>query len=234
MSNTHSMLLPHGIEAAIFDFDGTLADTAQIWYEVDNTFLMRRGIAYPADYPERLAALGFVEGARYTIERFGLSETVEEVCAEWQHMSQDLYRQRVTLRPGAERFIRMLRERGIPCALATTNAADVIFGLDHVNAKDLFDTCVFGADVKRGKDHPDIYLEAARRLEVSPEHVLVFEDIVPALLSAKRAGMLACGVRANDAHQNVERVRAVADLWLDDWMMVSSLISMQAQQDSRP
>ena len=210
-------LWPFRGEAAIFDFDGTLADTAHIWREVDLEFLARRGLPYTADYPQRLAALGFEDGAKYTIERFGLHETVEEICDEWNRLGRQLYRNTVTLRPGALHYIQTLKSAGIPCALATTNNKDVLGGMRRVNVYEVFDACVHGADVGKGKDHPDIYLEAARRLRVEPEACVVFEDIVPALHSARRAGMRACGVRANDPNQIVEETKKAADCWLDDW-----------------
>jgi beta-phosphoglucomutase-like phosphatase (HAD superfamily) len=75
-------------------------------------------------------------------------------------------------------------------------------------------------EVGRGKDHPDIFVEAANRLGVNCRECLVFEDIVPAVLSASRAGMSTCGVRANDPTQDVDKMRSVADLWLEDWLDV--------------
>ncbi|MDO4806721.1 MAG: HAD family phosphatase [Coriobacteriales bacterium] len=210
-------LWPFGAKAAIFDFDGTLADTAHIWYEVDRAFLSMRGLPYPAEYPQRLSALGFVEGARYTIERFGLAETVEEVCDEWNRMGEELYRDTVTLRPGAQDYIQKLKDHGIPCALATTNNERVLGSMRHVDVASLFDTCVHGDDVGKGKDHPDIYYEAARRLGVHPQDCIVFEDIVPALLSAKAAGATTCAVRAIDPSQQWPDAQDVADLWIEDW-----------------
>lgn len=212
-----SMLLPLGATAAIFDFDGTLADTAQIWYEVDQAFLSKRGLMYTSDYAQRLAALGFVGGARYTIERFGLAETVEQICDEWTSLSKEIYRQRVVLRSGAKRYITKLRAAGIPCALATTNDASVLFNMRRIDVASLFDACVFGADVGCGKDRPDIYVEAARRLGVSIADCIVFEDIVPAIRSAKVAGAHTCAVKANDGSQLWEEAKDLADFWIEDW-----------------
>lgn len=210
---------PRHIRGAIFDFDGTLADTADLWHQVDGDFLARHGfvLEQEPDYPERLAALGFVEGARYTIDRFNLDMTVDEVCTEWQEASAQLYRQSITLREGAERCIRALRDRGIACALATTNDPLVVEAMELVDIPELFGVRVYGKEVGRGKDHPDIFLEAARRLEVEPTDIVVFEDIVPAILSAASVGMATCGVRANDPMQDAAGVRAAADFWLDDW-----------------
>ena len=54
--------------AAIFDFDGTLADSCDVWAQVDRDFFAARGLAYSPEYAETLALLGFEEGARYTVE----------------------------------------------------------------------------------------------------------------------------------------------------------------------
>ncbi len=214
-------LWPFCFGAAIFDFDGTLASTAHLWRKVDIAFLGKRNLPYTQEYPQRLAALGFVDGARYTIELYGLNESVEEICDEWNRMGSELYRDCVTLRPGAKQYIQSLRFLGIPCALATTNDAEVLNNMKNVRVDELFDVRVHGAEVGRGKDHPDIYLEAARRLGVRPQDCIVFEDIVPALKSAHRAGMTTCGVCANDPAQDVDTARAIADCWLDDWTELS-------------
>lgn len=55
-------------DAAIFDFDGTLADSCRVWREVDRDFFEARGLTYTPEYGERLAVLGFEDGARFTIE----------------------------------------------------------------------------------------------------------------------------------------------------------------------
>ena len=216
MSNAPDYLWPFCGKAAIFDFDGTLADTSHIWHSVDLAFLGKRGLPYDDDYPQRLATLGFVDGAQYTIERYGLDETVEDICAEWQTSSRDLYRSEVTLRPGAERYIMALRDQGIPCALATTNSPAVLESMQHLDVFTLFDARVYAQDVGKSKDHPDSYLEAAKRLGTNPHDCIVFEDVCNALQTVQRAGMTACGVRANDPSQPKE-TRDVADLWLEDW-----------------
>ncbi|MGI6755835.1 MAG: HAD family hydrolase [Atopobiaceae bacterium] len=211
------VLWPPRFKAAIFDFDGTIAETAQIWHEVDRTFLGARGIQVTDDYARTLSVLGFEAGARYTIERYGLKEKPEDICAEWNRMGRALYRSRVTLRPGAEKYIRSLRQLNIPCALATTNDPEVLDAMEHVDVSALFDTRVHSRDVGAAKDEETIYLEAASRLGVEPCDCMVFEDIVVGLLSAKRAGMMTCGVMSNDPTQQVPEIRSTADFFLKSW-----------------
>lgn len=210
-------LWPPSFRAAIFDFDGTISDTASLWHEIDLAFLGERGLPYSHDYVRTLSVLGFEAGARYTVERFGLHEDPADICDEWNRMGRALYRSRATLRDGAEAYIQALRNAGIGVALATTNDPDVLDSMRHVRVNDLFDVRVHGKEVARQKDHPDIYLEAARRLGAEPSQCIVFEDIVPGLLSAKRAGMLTCGVYSNDPVQRVKEVQKAADLFLWEW-----------------
>ena len=210
-------LWPPRFEAAIFDFDGTIADTAAVWREVDLAFLGQRGLEFTDDYSRALSALGFEAGARYTIERFGLKERPEDICAEWNRMGRALYRTRVALRPGAEAYIRALRAAHVPCALATTNDPDVLDSMQRVDVSSLFDERVHSADVGAAKDVPTIYLEAARRLGVSASSCVAFEDIAPALRSARTAGMATCAVCSGDETQDVPAVSAAADMLLCDW-----------------
>ena len=212
-----SPLWPPAFEAAIFDFDGTISDTAALWRRVDEDFLGARGFAVPDDYALTLSTLGFSKGAEYTIERFGLDESVESICAEWVRMGRELYEAEATLRPGVVDYIERLRSHGVRVALATTNDPEVLDGLSQVDVASLFDARVHGREVARGKDHPDIYLEAARRLEVELASCIVFEDIPAALASARAAGMLACGVRSSDPVQDMRQIEREADLVLDDW-----------------
>ena len=210
-------LWPPSFEGAIFDFDGTIADTAWVWKRVDGEFLGARGIEYTTEYARILSVLGFEKGARYTIDTYGLDETEEDICAEWTRMSRRLYQKEVCLRPGVEDYINALREQGIPVAIATTNEPEVLGSLEQVDIDGLFDACVHGRDVGTTKDEPDIYLEAARRMGVEPSGCVVFEDIVPGTLSAARAGFATCGVDAGDLSQDVAGLRAVCDHWLEGW-----------------
>lgn len=214
-------LWPPAFDAAIFDFDGTIADTGWIWEEVDRTFLGARGIPYTKEYARNLAVLGFSSGAQYTIEMYQLDEDPRDICDEWTRLSHALYHTRVELRPGAEDYIRALKKRGVATALATANEPELISSMRLVDIDSLFDTCVHGRDVGTTKDQPDIYLEAARRLGVKPSRCIVFEDIEPGIVAARQAGFVTCAVRSGDNTQDVEQVRAAADLYLEDWTQLA-------------
>lgn len=213
-------LWPPSFQAAIFDFDGTLAETSELWQQVDVEFFSKRHLPYTHDARLELTTRGFVDGAQWVIQRFGLDETPEQICAEWNRMGSALYATQVELRPGAERYLRALREHGVRLALATTNARSVLLSMQQVSVERLFDAVVSGDEVAVPKSSPDIYLEAARRLGAKAADCIVFEDIVPGIRSANRACMLTCAVACKDPAQDFQLLAREADASIRDWREV--------------
>ena len=215
--HTGLSLWPPSFSAAIFDFDGTLAETWALWRRVDEIFFASRGLPFDEQASTTIATLGFAGGAQWCIGRYGLRDEVADVVDEWNRLGSALYETEVELRDGAERYLRALRGAGVRLALATTNAPEVLRSMRHVDVDALFDEVVCGCEVARGKDHPDIYLEAARRLDAAPADCVVFEDILPGVLSARRAGMRAVAVRCGDPRQSPTELQRAADLWINGW-----------------
>lgn len=217
-SGSHGLCLwPPTFQAAIFDFDGTLAETRRIWRHVDKIFFSSRGLEFDESASTTLATLGFAAGAQWCVERYRLREEVSDIVDEWNRLGAALYENEVELRPGAERYLRAPRGAGVCLALATTNDPHVLGAMRNVDVYGLFDEVVCGREVAHGKDRPDIYLEAARRLGVPPQDSVVFEDILPGTLSAAQAGMATVAVRCEDPRQPVSELRHAADLWIEDW-----------------
>lgn len=192
-------LTPPSFKAAIFDFDGTLALTDDLWRSVDEAFFAKRGIPYDAEMALALSTRGFADGAQWCIGRYGLSDTVEEICAEWTEMGRALYRTEVRLRAGVEEYLRYLRGEGIPLALATVNDRRVVASIAHIDVLSLFDAVVCGREGGRSKAHPDIYYKAASELGTGPAGCIVFEDAPGAIRTALSAGFPTCAVCASDS-----------------------------------
>ena len=216
-ASLRASLWPPSFSAAIFDFDGTLAETWPLWRRVDEIFFATRGLPFDEDASTTLATLGFAAGAQWCVERYGLRDEVADIVDEWNRLGAALYENEVRLRPGAEAYVRALRSRGVRVGLATTNDPHVLGAMRHVDVYALFDAVVCGREVAHGKDHPDIYLEAARRLGTEPAGCVVFEDILPGTLSAARSGMTTVAVASSDPRQPSAELRRTADLWIDGW-----------------
>lgn len=177
-------------KAAIFDLDGTLLDSLRVWKTVDQKFLNRRGFAVPEDYADEICALSPKECARYTISRFGFKETEEELIREWNAPAAFEYENNVGLLPGAKAYLQRLKAFGVKLAVATSLVEELLLPcLKRNGIYDLFDEICTAGQVSRGKESPELFLFTAEKLGVSPQDCMVFEDVLPAVKSAKQAGM---------------------------------------------
>ena len=172
-------------KAAIFDLDGTLLDSMGVWDQVDIDFLNKRGIEVPPDYMTKVSAMQFRQIAEYTIARFGLTDTPEELMQEWDDMASVAYSTTVEAKPGALDYLRDLKDSGVKLGVATSLPPRLREpALRHVGMFDLFNDIVSVDDANDvGKDQPDVYLLAAKRLGAAPADCTVFEDLLVGQIS---------------------------------------------------
>ncbi|MBC8061093.1 MAG: HAD family phosphatase [Clostridiaceae bacterium] len=183
------------IKAAIFDMDGTLIDSMGVWSKIDIDFLEKRGFLAPENLKSNIEHLTFLECAEYFKDNFALTNTLQEIMDEWTEMAQSEYEYNIRLKPGVKEYLNLLKTLGIKISIATSNNLALIEKvLKNNEVYDYFDSITTIDEVKRGKNFPDIYLLAAKKLGVLPNECIVFEDILPAVLGAKAAGMKVIGV----------------------------------------
>ena len=109
-------------DAAIFDMDGTILDSLGVWEKIDNDFLeKKRGIAVPPDYVHAISAMSFEEIARYTIQRFNLSESPEALMREWTDMAEHEYANNIKIKPYVKEYIQKIKAMGKKIALCTSS-----------------------------------------------------------------------------------------------------------------
>lgn len=204
---------------AIFDMDGTLTDSMGYWNRLADEYLARHGIPplSPA-LKEESDALTMTGSARLFIREFGLSDTVEEICGEVNGLMEAHYRADIPLKPGAAVCLERMRAAGFKMAVASSTAPELIdICLKRLGVRDYFEFLLSCEEVDAGKNRPDVYLEAARRLGGAPEDTVVFEDILVAARTAKQAGFpLGVIYDANsDGDQN--QLKALAGHWFTRW-----------------
>lgn len=204
--------------AAIFDLDGTLLDSMDVWVRIDEVFLAKRGIPLPADYAQAVCTMSFPQAARYTVQRFALREREESVMDEWRTLAQDAYASHIHLKPGAGEYLSALKARGVKLATATS-LSPALSGpaLRNNGIHDLFDVFCSTEEVGRGKEFPDVFLLAAEKLSVAPEDCIVFEDILPAVRSAQSAGMTVYCIEDAWSSPDRETLMRVADGYFTDF-----------------
>ena len=177
------------IEAVVFDLDGLLLDTEQVWDEVRERLVRERGGRWHDRAQADMMGMSSKEWSRYLHEELGLAEPPEELNRIVVERMEERYRRQLPLVDGAVEAVRRLAERW-PLGLASSSNRPLIdLALDLMGVAELFRATVSSEEVDRGKPAPDVYLEAARRLGVRPENAVAVEDSASGIRSATGAGM---------------------------------------------
>ena len=190
------MFINDNIQAAIFDLDGTLVDSMWVWNQIDIDYLNGKGHEVPHNFKNEISHLSFLQTAEYVKNRFDISDPVEKILDDWHKMAFNFYANKVKVKKGVIQFLDMLKSKNIKIALATSNSTPLLEAcLKNNGIYNYFDSITITDEVSRGKNFPDVYLLAAKKLNVLPENCIVFEDIIPAVKGAKAANMTVIAVR---------------------------------------
>lgn len=220
MLKTHAqpVLTLDNMEAVIFDLDGSLVDSMWVWQTIDVEYLSRFGIKPPSDLHHLIGGRSFHETAVYFKELFQIPDDPEQIKADWNRMAWDKYNREVPLKEGAEAFIELCRKKRLKLGIATSNSRELVENVIAAHGLNGYFDCIMTShEITKGKPAPDIYLAAADALGVTPEHCLVFEDIVPGILAGKAAGMNVCAVYDDASVSQDEDKRKLADYYIHDF-----------------
>ena len=177
------------IDAVIFDLDGLLLDSEQVWDEAREQLAHERGGRWHPQAQRDMMGMSSPEWSRYMHDRIGLAEPPEEISAEVVRRLEARYRDRLPLLPGAVEAVERLAARW-PLGLASSSNRELIdLALEVSGLARFFRATVSSEDVARGKPAPDVYLEVARRLGFPPERCAAIEDSHNGIRSAMAAGM---------------------------------------------
>ncbi|MCR5461663.1 MAG: HAD family phosphatase [bacterium] len=192
-------------KGAIFDLDGTILDSSNIWKMVDSKFFGMHEMSVPSDYLENISAMNIFDIARYTIKRFNFNYEVNELVDLWNSIAKKEYEENVLIKPYVKEYLLKLKSEGVKLGIAT--ALDSFLYepcLKRNGIFDIFDDHRSLSTMKNGKDSPDIYLFVAEKLGVKPNECMVFEDIAKGCKSAKSASFYVVGV--NDSNnENIKK-----------------------------
>ena len=209
------------IEAVIFDMDGTLIDSMWVWDEIDREFFRTRQIPYSKEIQHEVEGMHIEGIATYFKNKFQLPETESELITIWTQMAYEVYQKEVDYKHGVRRFLTHLKKNQIKMGIATSNSIEMVDAIKHrLNFQDYFHCIVTSAEVNIGKPAPDVYLEAAKQLNVRPENCLVFEDIPMGMLAGKNAGMKVIAVEDDFSETMKEEKEQLADRLIHDFYEV--------------
>ena len=177
------------IEAVVFDLDGVLIASEEIWDAVRERYVLEHGGRYDAEVQRAMMGMSAPEWSRFLHEDAGVPDEPEVINADVVRLMLEAYRRELPLLPGA---VETVRRTAHAFALALASSSNrLIFEevLELAGLADCFRATVSSEEVERGKPAPDVYLEAARRLGAEPGRCAAVEDSHAGIRSAKSAGM---------------------------------------------
>ncbi len=180
--------------AVIFDLDGVLLDSEQLWNRAKQEVVGQTGGQWREDAPRAMMGMSSTEWARYMRDELVVPLRVEEINRRVVARMQELYRSELPLLPRAVEVVQDMHRRW-PLGLASSSNREIIdLFLTETLLADAFAATVSSEEVKRGKPAPDVYLETARRIGVGADLCVAVEDSSNGLRSAAAAGMAVIAV----------------------------------------
>ncbi|MFQ3609639.1 MAG: beta-phosphoglucomutase family hydrolase [Chloroherpetonaceae bacterium] len=195
----------------IFDMDGVIVDNMRTheraWIELFRDIGIELDIK---EFHEKTAGMKATEVLRYFLgNRFSNGE-LEQLSAQKEFLYRVLFRKRLKALTGLPKFLEEAQALQIPMALATGGGKpNIDFVLDGLDLRKYFCSILGAGDVKHGKPNPEIYLKSADALGISPEDCFVFEDALPGIEAARRAGMRVVGIATTHSISFLRRVPSV-------------------------
>lgn len=207
----------HEFKGAIFDMDGTLLDSMPVWKRLTAGYLEQFGVHITDQEYAATEGMSQPEVAQFFIERYpSLPLNVQGLLDGMDELITARYAAIAKPRAGVTAYLDGLHARGVKMAVATLTARrHAEKALRDRGMLDYFDFMLTIEDVGVSKWEPDIYLQSAARMGLTPAQCVVFEDAPYACTTAKRAGFYVCGVLEPDYAAGEGELRASSDLVIE-------------------
>lgn len=198
----------------IFDLDGTLIDSLNLWSDIDKIFFEKRDIKIDRDlYPE-VKGKSYTETVQYLKKTFNLEESIEKLKKERNILAQKFYK-KVELKNDVLKFLDYLRDNNKKIGIATSNSRYLAnIALTNLKIKKYFSVLITSCDVKKGKPSPDVFLKAAKELDIKPSECIVFEDSIDGVKAAKEANMDVVAVYDTNQRKYKKKLIDLADIYI--------------------
>lgn len=205
-------------KAIIFDLDGTLIDSMNVWSDIDKEFFKMHDLPFEEDYQKEIGHKGLKEIAAYTKTRYNLKESEDEIISIWLDMAKEAYAYKIPLKEGVKSFLEYLQSKNIKMGIATSNSLELTeLVLKHHDIYKYFSKVVTVNELKTNKGSPDIYLHISDSFGLVPSECIVFEDLLTGIRTAKKAGYKVVGVKEKASLDKEKEIREIADLYISNY-----------------
>lgn len=207
------------IEAIIFDAEGVVVNTEKLWDESQEILLGKRGLEYDRDYLKpRMAGQTLLEGAKLMVDYYGLTEEAIDIAEERRTIIDELFEKEISFIDGFEDFFLRLNLTELNKSIATAMNKHLMEKVEkQLRLSQFFNRHIyFIEDVgNKSKPEPDVFLHAAKQLEVAPEKCLVIEDAPHGIEAARRANMISVGIITTFTRDHLSEADFAGDSFMD-------------------
>jgi HAD superfamily hydrolase (TIGR01509 family) len=200
-------------EAVIFDLDGVLIDSEHVWDEARRELTDELGGHWREEATRAMMGMSSVEWSTYMHEALAIPLAPEEINLKVVERMEAIYSKELPLFPGAREAVRRLAEHWRLGLASSSNRELIDFVLEVGELQAYFPVTVSSEEVARGKPGPDVYLEAARKLGVTPAACVAIEDSGNGIRAGKAAGMRVIAIPNRELPPEPD-AHAMADLVL--------------------
>lgn len=218
------------ISGAIFDMDGTLADSLMywdmFWARVGETYRGDPGFRPDPETEKSIRTMALRDAMALLHDRYGIAESGDALWEMSDRLCARFYAEDVQMKPGAMEFLDHCLDRGIRMCVASATASDLLDILVKKYRLDRYFPRIFScSEIGRGKEHPDIFLLANEWLGTPKESTWIFEDSIIALETASAAGYQTVGIYDQyNASFPREQVAALSTVYIGEGDSLARLI----------
>jgi len=205
------------LQAVIFDMDGVIIDSEELWFKVGKSLLSKYGIDYTEEVRKKIMGMGSKETMELIKRTYSIKDSVSSLLEQRDRIVLKVFGNSIIpLIPNAIDFIQMVSRNGHKVGMASSSPQELInLVVNRLELASYFSAIVSGDRVSRGKPYPDICLLTARELQVDNKRCLVFEDSPNGVKAAKNAGMKCIGITTNASNEELKEADLLIDSFAD-------------------
>lgn len=206
-------------KGAIFDMDGTLVDSLSVWdvlwAEYGNRYCGGKAFSPTDEDDKKIRTLPLKEAMELVHDNYGLGENVTELLELANETLLNFYKNVVKLKKGAKELLEYLKSNNVKMCIASATDPELIsVAMAECDLNKYFEGVLSCAVIGKGKDTPDIYMEALKFLGTDISDTVLFEDSVVAIETGVKFGLDTVGIY-DKYNPSQERIKEIADLYVD-------------------